>query len=184
MTIGDDKFSQHSVLWLCPIILFDPQHTLTLQPHPSSNTPQGVRFGTTQLFRWSNPNITAETGGFFPALLDSGSSCLVIPDSKQVWRVCMRFTCVTPQLIVRTTQDGTFSISPYQLWLSIIKDTENPASKDSFFVDLDGTEYEIPYDVWYAPPPSPPLKYCNIPPGTSKRFNSRASSRHPRAFPA
>jgi hypothetical protein len=66
-------------------------------------------------------------------------------------------------------QDGTFSISPYtpcplmmnripvlnyifacryQLWLSIIKDTENPASKESFFIDLDGTEYEIPYDVW------------------------------------
>ncbi len=36
----------------------------------------------------------------------------------------------------------------YQLWLSIIKDTENPASKESFFIDLDGTEYEIPYDVW------------------------------------
>jgi hypothetical protein len=44
----------------------------------------GVRFGNTQLFRWSNPNVTAANGGFFPALLDSGSSCLVIPDSVQV----------------------------------------------------------------------------------------------------
>jgi hypothetical protein len=43
----------------------------------------GVRFGSTQLFRWSNPNITASTA-FFPALLDTGSSCLVIPDSVQV----------------------------------------------------------------------------------------------------
>ncbi len=45
-------------------------------------------------------------------------------------------------------QDGTFTISPYKKWLDIVKDTENPQSKESFFVDLDGTEYEIPYDVW------------------------------------
>jgi hypothetical protein len=48
------------------------------------------------------------------------------------------------------SQDGTFSVSPYQLWLSIVKDTENPASKDSFFINLDGKEYEIPFDVWYV----------------------------------
>jgi hypothetical protein len=27
--------------------------------------------------------------------------------------------------------------------------------KESFFVDLDGTEYEIPYDVWCVPRPVP-----------------------------
>jgi hypothetical protein len=31
-----------------------------------------------------------------------------------------------------------------------VKDTVNPASRDSFFIDLDGTEYEIPFDVWYV----------------------------------
>jgi len=100
----------------------------TVMPTQYMAPAHGVRFGNIELFRWSNPNITA-SNAFFPALLDSGSSCLVIPDSLQ---------------------DGTFTVSPYQQWLSIIKDTENPASKDSFFVNLDGTEYEIPYDVWYV----------------------------------
>ncbi len=44
---------------------------------------RGVRFGGTQLFRWTNSNITSASA-FFPALLDTGSSCLVIPDSVQV----------------------------------------------------------------------------------------------------
>jgi hypothetical protein len=104
----------------------------------------GVRFGSTQLFRWTNPNITAASA-FFPALLDTGSSCLVIPDSVQVSHTPPPASAALSHV---APQDGTFSISPYQLWLSIVKDTVNPQSRDSFFVDLDGTEYEIPFDVW------------------------------------
>ncbi len=55
----------------------------TVMPTQYMAPAHGVRFGSTQLFSWSNPNITA-TSAFFPALLDSGSSCLVIPDSTQV----------------------------------------------------------------------------------------------------
>jgi hypothetical protein len=66
----------------------------------------GVRFGSTQLFRWSDPNITAASA-FFPALLDTGSSCLVIPDSVQVVQPRSRKRALLPLTRRRTARSAS-----------------------------------------------------------------------------
>ena len=66
---------------------------------------------------------------FLAGVLDSGTSCIVLPDSAV---------------------PGMIANQPFTDWKRIIGgNTKAPKVKDSFFINIAGREYEIPYDVWY-----------------------------------
>ena len=78
---------------------------------------------------------------FLAGVLDSGTSCLVLPDAAV---------------------PGMIANRPFSDWKRIIGgNTKAPKIKDSFFVNIAGREYEIPFDVWYITQvPTQPLKSC------------------------
>jgi len=84
-----------------------------------------LKFGNTELLDFvpTNPRLR-----YLPAIMDSGTSCLVIPDSKL---------------------SGLLKSSPYSKWKSMVKKTHSPAVKDDFHLNIAGTIFEISYDDWW-----------------------------------
>ena len=60
--------------------------------------------------------------------MDSGTSCLVIPDS---------------------TMSGLLTESPYQKWKKMVGDTKHPSLKSTFHLNIAGATFDIGYDDWY-----------------------------------
>jgi hypothetical protein len=85
-----------------------------------------LKFGDTELldFTPKNPRLR-----YLPAIMDSGTSCLVIPDS---------------------TMNGLLTESPYQKWKNLVGgNTKKPSSKDTFHLNIAGATFDIGYDDWY-----------------------------------
>mmetsp|Transcript_13271 Transcript_13271/g.30524 ORF Transcript_13271/g.30524 Transcript_13271/m.30524 type:complete len:585 (-) Transcript_13271:197-1951(-) len=84
-----------------------------------------LKFGDVELLEFTpkNPRLR-----YLPAIMDSGTSCLVMPDS---------------------TMNGLFKDSPYSKWKSIVQNTHKPAVKDNFYLNIAGATFEIPYDDWW-----------------------------------
>jgi len=113
------------------------QLTTTIQPNDYAVPVHSIRFGDTELLKFSNPNLKVPIGcqgdechsPFLAGVLDSGTSCIVLPDSAV---------------------PGMIANQPFTDWKRIIGgNTKAPKVKDSFFINIAGREYEIPYDVWY-----------------------------------
>jgi len=84
-----------------------------------------LKFGTTELLDFvpTNPRLR-----YLPAIMDSGTSCLVIPDS---------------------TLSGLLKSSPYAKWKSMVKHTHAPVVKEDFQLNIAGSIFEISYDDWW-----------------------------------
>eukprot|EP00291_Cryptomonas_curvata_P005969 CAMPEP_0172177530 /NCGR_PEP_ID=MMETSP1050-20130122/15490_1 /TAXON_ID=233186 /ORGANISM="Cryptomonas curvata, Strain CCAP979/52" /LENGTH=360 /DNA_ID=CAMNT_0012850065 /DNA_START=6 /DNA_END=1088 /DNA_ORIENTATION=- len=113
------------------------QITTTIQPHDYSVPIHSIRFGKTELLRFANPSLKipagcvgdACTSPYVTGILDTGTSCLVLPDA------------IVP---------GMLANRAFSDWKQIIGgNTKEPKVKDSFFVNIAGKEYEIPYEDWY-----------------------------------
>ncbi|EKX38660.1 hypothetical protein GUITHDRAFT_165148 [Guillardia theta CCMP2712] len=47
------------------------------------------------------------------------------------------------------TMNGLFKESPYAKWKGLVKNTHKPAVKESFYLNIAGATFEIPYDDWW-----------------------------------
>mmetsp|Transcript_3454 Transcript_3454/g.8250 ORF Transcript_3454/g.8250 Transcript_3454/m.8250 type:complete len:549 (-) Transcript_3454:117-1763(-) len=113
------------------------QLTTTIQPNDYAIPVHSVRFGDVELLQFSNPNLKVPIGcqgddchpPFLAGILDSGTSCLVLPDAPV---------------------PGMIANKPFSQWKHMIGgNTKKPTRKDSFFVNIAGREYEIPFSDWY-----------------------------------
>jgi hypothetical protein len=111
---------------------YDPaavEGQLLLTPSISKNdytvVALSLKFGKTELLEFvpSNPRLR-----YLPAIMDSGTSCLVMPDSRL---------------------SGLLKTSPYGKWKHLVKNTHAPAVKSSFHLNIAGTIFEISYDDWW-----------------------------------
>lgn len=85
----------------------------------------GLKYGKIDLLEFTS---TDKKLAYLPAIMDSGTSCLVIPG---------------------TTLNGELKESPYDKWKSIVKDLSKPAVKDTFFLNIGGAILEIPPEIWF-----------------------------------
>mmetsp|Transcript_25239 Transcript_25239/g.51325 ORF Transcript_25239/g.51325 Transcript_25239/m.51325 type:complete len:280 (-) Transcript_25239:52-891(-) len=60
--------------------------------------------------------------------MDSGTSCLVIPDSNL---------------------NGLLGASPWAKWKGIVGEVNKPKVKESFHINIAGRVFDIPYETWY-----------------------------------
>jgi len=113
------------------------QLTTTIQPNDYAIPVHSVRFGDVELLNFANPNLKVPIGcqgdechpPFLAGILDSGTSCIVLPDAPV---------------------PGMITNKPFSQWKHMIGgNTKKPTRKDSFFVNIAGTEYEIPFSDWY-----------------------------------
>lgn len=92
--------------------------------------PTDFILGVSSLTFGNDPNTAVEllnfsplaTNSYLPAIMDSGTSCLVIPD---------------------TTLDGTLTDSPFGLF------AKNWAEGKSFWITLNGRTFEMPFSTWF-----------------------------------
>jgi hypothetical protein len=84
-----------------------------------------LKFGNTELLDFvpTNPRLR-----YLPAIMDSGTSCLVMPDS---------------------TLSGLLKTSPYGKWKGMVKHTHHPAVQEDFHLNIAGTIFQISYDDWW-----------------------------------
>ena len=84
-----------------------------------------LKFGNTELLDFvpTNPRLR-----YLPAIMDSGTSCLVMPDS---------------------TLSGLLKSSPYGKWKGMVKHTHHPAVQEDFHLNIAGTIFQISYDDWW-----------------------------------
>eukprot|EP00286_Rhodomonas_abbreviata_P028232 CAMPEP_0181315084 /NCGR_PEP_ID=MMETSP1101-20121128/15175_1 /TAXON_ID=46948 /ORGANISM="Rhodomonas abbreviata, Strain Caron Lab Isolate" /LENGTH=528 /DNA_ID=CAMNT_0023422245 /DNA_START=168 /DNA_END=1754 /DNA_ORIENTATION=+ len=84
-----------------------------------------LKFGDIELldFTPKNPRLR-----YLPAIMDSGTSCLVIPDN---------------------TMNGLLKESPFGKWKKIVKKTHKPVVKDTFHLNIAGAVFDIDYDDWW-----------------------------------
>lgn len=78
--------------------------------------------------RFGDDVLLGGDAAHFPVLLDSGSSCIVMP--------------------------GTDHDHPFATWMKRVKNTKTPSSHASFFVKMGGHTFEIPYHTWYINDPT------------------------------
>merc|ERR1711966_419841 len=99
--------------------------TPSISTHDYSVVAVSLKYGTEELleFKPENPRLR-----YMPAIMDSGTSCLVIPDSNL---------------------NGLLGSSPWQKWKGIVGEVNKPKVKESFHIDIAGRTFEIPYDTWY-----------------------------------
>ena len=111
---------------------FDPEAitgqmflTPTIAPTDYSVVALSLKYGDNELldFKSTNPRLR-----YVPAIMDSGTSCLVMPDSNI---------------------GGVLGDSPFQKWSDLVKVVDQPALRESFWLNLGGREFEIPFDTWY-----------------------------------
>mmetsp|Transcript_47923 Transcript_47923/g.150321 ORF Transcript_47923/g.150321 Transcript_47923/m.150321 type:complete len:513 (+) Transcript_47923:337-1875(+) len=84
-----------------------------------------IKFGSSELLEFTpkNPRLR-----YLPAILDSGTSCLVIPDS---------------------TMNGLVTESPYQRWKNLVKDPKNPRLRETFHINIAGAVFDLEFDDWW-----------------------------------
>mmetsp|Transcript_44370 Transcript_44370/g.111080 ORF Transcript_44370/g.111080 Transcript_44370/m.111080 type:complete len:509 (+) Transcript_44370:11-1537(+) len=118
-------------------IVGEMQITTTIQPNDYAVPVHSVRFGDVELLQFSNPNMKVPVGcqgdechaPFVAGILDSGTSCIVLPDAPV---------------------PGMIGNRPFTEWKHMIGgNTKKPSKKDSFFINIAGREYEIPFSDWY-----------------------------------
>ena len=118
-------------------IVGDFQLTTTIQPNDYAVPVHSVKFGDVELLQFSNPNLKVPIGcqgdechaPFLAGILDSGTSCLVLPDSPV---------------------PGMLSNKPFTQWKHMIGgNTKKPSKKDTFHINIAGKVYDIPYSDWY-----------------------------------
>ena len=111
---------------------FDPEAIsgqMFLTPSVSSESyalsALSLRYGDHELldFKSTNPRQRHVI-----AVMDSGTSCLVMPD---------------------TNLRGHLGGSPFKKWTDIVREVDQPAVRESFFLNLGGREFEIPFSTWY-----------------------------------
>jgi len=85
----------------------------------------GLKFGNTDLVTFTSKDKRLQ---YLPAIMDSGTSCLVMPS---------------------TTLGGILKESPFDKWKAMIKDTKNPAVKETFHLNIGGATFDIPYETWF-----------------------------------
>jgi len=81
-----------------------------------------IKYGEDELLLFSEEDEMVQ------AVLDSGTSCLVLPDAS----------------------GGLLQEKPYSKWLKLIGNRHAPTSKKSFYVNIAGREFEIPYSTWFG----------------------------------
>jgi hypothetical protein len=65
---------------------------------------------------------------YVPAIMDSGTSCLVMPNSNV---------------------GGVLNDSPFAAWSAMVKEVDKPTIRADFHLNLGGREFVIPFDTWY-----------------------------------
>eukprot|EP00802_Teleaulax_amphioxeia_P011055 Tamp_11085.p1 GENE.Tamp_11085~~Tamp_11085.p1 ORF type:complete len:525 (-),score=133.37 Tamp_11085:383-1957(-) len=118
-------------------IIGDFQLTTTIQPNDYAVPVHSVKFGDVELLQFSNPNLKVPIGcqgdechpPFLAGILDSGTSCLVLPDAPV---------------------PGMLSNKPFTQWKHMIGgNTKKPSKHDTFHINIAGKVYDIPYSDWY-----------------------------------
>uniref|UniRef100_A0A7S0HDJ0 Peptidase A1 domain-containing protein n=1 Tax=Hanusia phi TaxID=3032 RepID=A0A7S0HDJ0_9CRYP len=99
--------------------------TPSISPHDYSVVAVSLKYGDTELlqFKPTDPRLR-----YVPAIMDSGTSCLVMPDSDL---------------------NGLIHNKPFSTWKSIVGDTTHPKEKKDFTLNIAGREFVIPYDSWF-----------------------------------
>jgi hypothetical protein len=112
---GVDPASIDGTMWVAPTIL----------PGEFAIPIVSIKYGAEEILQFAlkaKPNTT----NFLPAIVDSGSSCLVLPD---------------------TTFAGRLLRPPYRLY----KELRAKKPKETFYLSLGSLTIEIPWDTWYLP---------------------------------
>ena len=99
--------------------------TPSISIHDYSVVAVSLKYGDVELldFTPKDPRFR-----YVPAIMDSGTSCLVMPDSNL---------------------NGLVKASPFGTWKGIVKEVDKPAVQDDFHITIAGREFHIPYDTWY-----------------------------------
>lgn len=99
--------------------------TPSISTHDYSVVAVSLKYGETELldFTPKDPRFR-----YVPAIMDSGTSCLVMPDSNL---------------------NGLVKASPFGTWKDIVKEVDKPAVKDDFHINIAGRVFHIPFDTWY-----------------------------------
>ncbi|KAJ1480521.1 aspartic peptidase domain-containing protein [Baffinella frigidus] len=111
---------------------FDPEAiegqlflTPSISTHDYSVVAVSLMFGGTELLNFvpKDPRFR-----YVPAIMDSGTSCLVMPDNDI---------------------NGLLEGSPFAKWKALVKDTAHPVMQEPFVLNIAGRTFEIPYDTWF-----------------------------------
>lgn len=84
-----------------------------------------LKYGDEELLHFSSDNPRMH---YLPAIMDSGTSCLVMPDAPVA---------------------GVTTSAPFKRWTDIVKVVDKPAVRHDFTLNLGGREFTIPFDTWY-----------------------------------
>jgi len=84
-----------------------------------------LKYNGVELLQFKSPNPRMR---YLPAIMDSGTSCLVMPDS---------------------VVGGILTDSPFSAWTGLVKVVDAPAVRADFHLNLGGREFVIPFDTWY-----------------------------------
>jgi hypothetical protein len=122
----DDKGEIHLGGYDPAAIEGDMFMTPCISTHDYSVVAMSLRYGDQELIEFKN--APSKGSQYVPAIMDSGTSCLVMPDSDL---------------------NGKLTKSPFSTWKDSIGDVDKPSSQESFFLNIAGREFEIPYDIWY-----------------------------------
>jgi len=99
--------------------------TPSISTHDYSVVAVSLKYGETELldFTPKDPRFR-----YVPAIMDSGTSCLVMPDSNL---------------------NGLVKSSPFGTWKSIVQEVDKPVVRDDFKINIAGREFIIPFETWY-----------------------------------
>lgn len=122
----DDKGEIHLGGYDPAAITGDMFMTPCISTHDYSVVAMSLRYGDQDLIEFKGSS--AKGAQYVPAIMDSGTSCLVMPDSDL---------------------NGKLTKSPFSTWKSAVGDVDKPATQESFFINIAGREFEIPYHIWY-----------------------------------
>ena len=100
--------------------------TPCISTHDYSVVAMSLKYGEKELIQFKG-SVT-KGAQYVPAIMDSGTSCLVMPDSDL---------------------NGKLAFSPFSTWKKEVGDVDAPSSHESFFINIAGREFEIPYHIWY-----------------------------------
>jgi hypothetical protein len=100
--------------------------TPCISTHDYSVVGMSLKYGNDELIKFKDS--VPQGARYVPAIMDSGTSCLVMPDSDL---------------------GGKLQGSPFGNWKDIVKQVDKPETRESFFLNIAGREFEIPFDIWY-----------------------------------
>lgn len=99
--------------------------TPSISTHDYSVVAVSLMFGGTELLDFvpKDPRFR-----YVPAIMDSGTSCLVMPDNNI---------------------NGLLTSSPFSKWKGLVKSTTHPEVQEAFVLNIAGRNFEIPYETWF-----------------------------------